>query len=347
MAASGPTFEALATAFRHRNFKPLYFFYGEESFLTEELEHLLTEHALASHERDFNLDILHGTECDAPTALVRCAGYPMMAERRVVIVRHFDKLKDNVRFTEYAKAPNPTAVVLLLCDGKPNLSQNPYRALKQHAEAFEAKPLYERQMPGWIDQRVKAVGREIEPQAVQMLAGFLGTDLRTTAVEIDKLLVYIGERRRITSDDVLRAGGHARAYNVFELQKAIGERRFEHAVEIAERMLQQASNRRSEALMMVAVLSGYLTKLWKLTLCQAERVPESQMAGRIGVNPFFLKEYLHTLNRYTLSDIEQAFAALLAADYELKGGSSREEHLVLILALRRIMQHQRGFSTPV
>ena len=50
MGKTGLNYEQLDTAFRHRNFKPLYFLYGEETFLMDELQAVLIEHALAAHE---------------------------------------------------------------------------------------------------------------------------------------------------------------------------------------------------------------------------------------------------------------------------------------------------------
>lgn len=341
MAKTGLSYEQLDTAFRHRNFKPLYFLYGEETFLMDELQEALIEHALAAHERDFNLDLVYGAEAEAAAVLGLCSAFPMMAERRVVVVRNFEQLKENRLFIAYAEKPNPAAVVLLMCKGKPNLAAHPYRALKQHAAWGEFKPLYDNQMPGWVQRRVKSLGYEIEPQAVQMLADYVGTTLRMAVSEIEKLITYAGERRRLTADDVVRASGQTREFNVFELQRALGEGRHDDAQRIGERLLGQASNTRGEALMIVSVLTGYFTKLWKLHACRAQRLPEREMAQRVGISPYFIKEYLFSLRRFSQPSLEQAFAALLAADYELKGGSRRDERLVMTLLLRRLASGTR------
>src|SRR5690606_1694221 len=102
---------------------------------------------------------------------------PMMAERRVVIVREFDQLSENRLFSSYAERANPSAVVLLVCSGKPNFTMHPYRALREHAVTSEFKPLDARKLPGWIDARIRSLGREIEPRALQMLADSVGSDL--------------------------------------------------------------------------------------------------------------------------------------------------------------------------
>lgn len=334
---AAPGFDDLAVAFRHGNFRPLYFLYGEEGFLMDELQALLIEHALAPHERDFNLDLFHGPEADARQVLAACMGYPVMAQRRVVVVRAFERLAENRSFVAYAAQPNPSAVVLLLCGGRPNLAAHPYRALREKAVAAEFRPLYERQVPGWIDRRVRGLGLRIEGGAAQMLAQAVGTDLRTLAGEIEKLRAYLGARTTITEQDVLEAGGHLREFNVFELQKAIGAGERDRAATIAARMLAQASNPRGEALMVVTMLTRYFLRLQKLSASLARGVPERQLARQIGVSPYFLKEYLFAVRRLGPAALRRAFAALLAADFELKGGSARDEGLVLLLVLDRIL----------
>jgi DNA polymerase III subunit delta len=335
--ATAVSFESLATAFRHRNFQPLYFFYGEESLLMDELQALLVEHALQEHERPFNLDVVHGPEADVRAVLAACASYPVMAERRVVIVRGFDRLAENRSFTSYAERPNPHAVVMLICSGKPNLSAHPYRALREHGVACEFKPLSQRQMPGWIDQRVRMHGYRIESGAAQMLSEQLGAGLQLADTEIEKLIAFAGERTTITESDVLHAGGQTRELNVFELQRALGQADRARALTIADRMIRQASNRRGEALMMVSVLAGYFTRLWKLSVCLGSRVAEKEMAGQIGVPPFAVAEYVLGFRKLGIESVRRGLEALLAADFELKGGSTRNEQLVLALVIERIL----------
>lgn len=333
---TGASFDDLATAFRHGRFAPLYFFYGEEGWFMDELQRLAVEHAVAPHERDFNLDVVFGPEAAAPAVLAQCAQFPMMAERRLVVVRGFEKLDDNALFKGYAEAPNPHTVVLLLCNSKPNTSAHPYRALKQHATWSEFQPLKDRQLPGWVEARFRERRVDTEAGAAQMLAEMAGADLRSLSAEVDKLITYVGDRRRVTRDDVLRAAGHSAEQNPFELQNAVAAGDVRRALTIADALLTQAGNRRGEALKIVGLLSAYVTKLWKLTGCLAAGVPEPQLAGQIGVPPFYVRDYVQAARRLGAPAIRRAFDALLAADIELKGGSHRDERLILTLALRRM-----------
>ncbi len=336
MAKGGLGLKELETRFRSGNFDPVYFVYGEEQYLIDQVQRLLIETALEPHERDFNLDIVYSPEVDTQSVLALCGSYPVMAQRRVVIVRQFEKLKQAEPFVGYVKQPNPSAVVVLACSSKPNLSKNPYRAIKAHAKWAEFKVLYERQIPGWIEQQVHNADREIAPDAVQMLAQLVGNNLQSLSAEIEKLITYAGTRKSIRKEDVLDVGGFSREFNVFELQKIVVAGRYAESVRMMDRMLQLSSNRRRTALMVIAVLATYFMKLRKLAEAQKRRMPEKAMAERIGVPVYFIKEYTGALRNLSAARIEEAFGALLAADFELKGGSHREEGLILTLLLRRL-----------
>jgi len=336
MASENPYIE-LKTAFRSRNFAPLYLLHGEERWFIDRLQEILLETALEPHEKDFNLDILYGNETDVRSALTACQAYPMMAERRVVIIRDFDRMKDNSLFKGLAEKPNPSCVVFLVCAGKPNMSRHPYRAIKSGGQAVEFKALFPSQVPRWIETLAKERGFALEARAIQMLAEYVGSSLASVGAELDKLATYVGDREVITAEDVVQASGQTRDYNVFELQRAIGQRQIDRALHITERLLQQSSNPTGESHMIVSILTAFFIKLWQLTALQAGRIPEKEMAKAIGVSPHFLRDYLSCLRRFDVPAIDRALFALRSADFELKGGSFRSDRLILNLLFRNIL----------
>ena len=311
--------------------------YGEEKYFIDQLQEVLLEQAIAPHEKDFNLDILYGAEVDAQIALGACRAFPMMAARRVVVIRDFDKMKGNSVFKVLGQQPNPACVVFLVCSGKPSLARHPYLALKKGGVAVEFKALYPNQVPSWTEQLAKDRGFGIESKAAHMLSDFVGPSLSSVAAELDKLAAFVGDREVITAEDIVQASGQTREFNVFELQRVVGEKRLEDAMRISERLLQQSSSSSAEANRVVSVLTSFFIKLWLLTGLQIARVPQNKMASSVGVSPYYLKEYLSSLRRYDRKALDNALSCLLAADYELKGGSQRSERLILDLLFRRIL----------
>ncbi len=335
MAAPIP-YEELRKAFEARKFEPLYLVHGEERWFIDSLQQTLVRHAIPEHERDFNQDILYGSDVDARAALSACQSYPMMAERRLVVIRDFDKMKENALFKALGEQPNPACIVFLVCSGKPNMTRHPYRALKGTARVAGFRALYANETARWIGVVAREKGYKLDQQAIHMLAEFVGTSLSAAAAELDKISTYAGERTEITADDVIQASGQTREFNVFELQRVVGNRDYDEALRISERLLQQSSNPQGECTRIVAILSSYFLKLWQLTGLQRTRIAENDMAKRVGLSPYILKGYLQALRKYDPRQIEGAISALTAADFELKGGSARSERMILHLLLRHV-----------
>ncbi len=334
MADALTTYDRYATAFRKKAFKPVYYFYGSEKHLVDKLQSLLIEQALEPHERDFNLTIVYGAEADAKAVVAECASYPVMAQRRVVLIRDFEQMPGNELFVAYTKNPNPTSIVLIVSSGKGNV--NPYRAIASAAESAKFEPLRDRHLPGWLTREVAERGHKLLPDAAQVLAALAGNDLRTLTNELDKLVDFVGDNNEIGADDVLEVAGHSREYNVFELQKQVERKNFNESARILDQMLQVSSNETAMAHMTVSVLSSYFNRLSKLAGCQDKGVSPVELAKTIGVPSWALKDYQAALNRFSARHREAAQSALLSADSELKGGSARDDRLILALLLRRL-----------
>lgn len=338
MAKKDTSADSIVAEFRSGDFKPLYFFYGDEGFFIDELQELLIRTALQPHEKDFNLDLFFGPEADARNVLAACASFPMMSERRVVVVRAFESLADNDLFTAYASGPNPAAIVLLICQNKPNLTKHPYRALNKHAVSVEFSALREWQMPKWLIQRAKKHGLQINEKAAQLLAHEIGTDLRAADNELQKLHVYAGERTTITENDVIEAAGQLREFSVFELQKAVGEIDRRRATAIIDKLLQQAGDERGEAIRIVNILSWYFQKLRLLAGVHAQNLSQEDRAKLLGgMSPYQLKEFKAASAKLGPQRIRRGLKYVLTADSELKGQSTLEPRLILLLTVGRIL----------
>src|SRR5208283_3822486 len=75
-----------------KKFAPVYFLCGEEELIIEECVHFLLANALEPEEKTFNCDILHASDTNASDIVSLANSFPMMAQRRVVIIKEFDKL---------------------------------------------------------------------------------------------------------------------------------------------------------------------------------------------------------------------------------------------------------------
>jgi DNA polymerase-3 subunit delta len=296
-------------------FAPVYLFYGSESLLMEEAIQRVIDAALPESARPFNLDFLSGADDDIREILARASAFPMMTERRVVVVRDADRFGERALelLAHYIEQPSPSTV-LLLAGTKPDLRRKAFVALKKKGVSRAFDELRDYQLPEWIDQRVKKRGGTIEGEAARLLATYVGSSLRDIENELDKLFLYTGERTAITRNDVAAVVGFSREYNVFEFQNAIGRRDAGRAVEILERMLEA-----NEPIpLIISSLTNYFAKLWLIgdQIRRGTKPPEVAALARIP--PYYLKDYLQALERYSAEEIEGSFHQLALADQQFK-----------------------------
>lgn len=322
MAKEGPTLDDLLAALAQRQFSPVYLFYGEEDFLIEEATDAVIEAALTTQERGFNLDKMYGAEADPRDVISHASSFPMMSERRVVVVREVEKLAQPELLADYIE--NPLAsTCLVLTSSKPDFRRKPFVTAKKHAFVLECKPLWDNQIPSWVARRVKKSGREISPEAASLLPAYLGSSLRDIVNALEKVYLYTGDRKMISADDVTAVVGVSREFGVFELQWAIGMKETQKATDILHHMLEQGE----QPVLIVAVLTRFFQTLWKLLDVRRRGVQGNQQYAQAGIFSY-AEKYSQAAGRFTMEEIEDAFIALAELDEQLKT-SAGGPHLLL------------------
>src|SRR6201992_1540442 len=105
-------------------------------------------------------------------------------------------------------------------DGRSKLA----KLLKEKAEMYTTKKLYDNQLPDWASELIRSKGYEITQKALLLLVDHIGNDLNRINNEVEKLLVNLAGRKQITEDEIEQYVGISKEYNVFELQDAFAKK---------------------------------------------------------------------------------------------------------------------------
>lgn len=326
LKVKGLPFNEVERSIRLKKFSPVYLFFGEEDFLIEQLIDLLIAQALDVSTKGFNLDVIDGGEVDTKQIILIACAYPMMSERRIVVVWDFDKLNDKEAILKYIEKPLETTSLVLICT-KPDFRLKVYKALEQSATLVGCSQLYEDKIPDWIMQRVGKLGKSITLEAAQLLLFHVGRALREIQNELDKLSIYVGKKNVIDIDDVSAVVGVSKQFNIFELQNAIGKQNLPDSFEILERMLEAGEKPTS----IIIMLAKYFQKLWLIQELYAGKNTEFQIAKDLEISPYYVNNYIDAAKRYTSNHIERCFTLLTETDEALKFSSSDEKLLMTLL----------------
>ena len=300
---------------------PLYLFIGKEDFLVDECVRQIIELLVPAEMRGFNLDVMYGSNSDAKDVVAHASSYPMMGDRRVVIVKEFEKLVIGETAKEIVANYLQhllESTCLVLISGDPDFRKRPFTELKKFAKIISCDQFYDNQVPAWIAARVRLKQKDASPEACRMLQAYVGNSLRSLDNEIDKLLIYIGERKEITGEDIAAVVGASKGFTVFDLQNCIGKKDMKESLTVLARMLEAGESPQ----LIIVMLTRFFTTLLRISELKQRRIPDSQFAAELRISPYFLKQYLEFYSNFSPSHVENGFRALLSADAELKSTTS-------------------------
>src|SRR5687768_16648617 len=159
----------------------VFFLFGEEEYLKEELATSLINAHLDAATRDFNLDQIRGSDATPEALASVIATPPMMAEWRVVVVREAQALAAAARtraVIENVLDRTPPGLALILVATLPDKAKAQiYERLKKQATAVAFPLLNTADVPGWLMARARADGYDLNPKAAQAMAAAIGAEL--------------------------------------------------------------------------------------------------------------------------------------------------------------------------
>ena len=334
-----------------REFVGAYCIYGEDDFLKERAVKELVGAAVEEGTRDFNLDSRQGGELDAETLGTLLSTPPMMAERRVVVVRDAASLRKEAKawldgYLERLSRREGVADVVLVLVYASGEKGKPDKALLARTLATDFAPLSWERLPRWIAHHASTeLGVPVTDAAAELLQQAVGNDLAALAAELDKLASYT-RGQEIDESAVAEVVGVRRGETLADFLDMVARRDAAGALALVPHILTQPKVNG------VTVVMALTTQTLALAWGEAA-LARGLSAGRLQGEYFnFLKSgggpytgrpwgdaaraWAATAALWDVPSLDAALDALLAADVALKDTrvSSDEQALAtLVLAL--------------
>ncbi len=300
-----------------------------------------------------NLTVLEGGQVTVDSLRPVCEAAPFLAERRLVIIRGLmqrfqaaprsarprsprsgRQVPDHQPLAEYLPTvPESTIVVMVDEEIRPG---NPlFKALSKQATVKSFPLLRDAALRTWVQRRVREEGGSIAPEAVDMLVQSVGSNLWAMAGEVDKLLLYAGQRR-IEPADVEKLVGYVQEANIFNLVDAIMESR----AAAAERALTRLLGHGAAPGFIVTMLARQLRLLILTREVASARTSPAALQSRLNLaSEFVARKLLQQARAYTMVRLKQAYSRLLQTDIDIKTSRYSPE-LALGLLVAELCQPQ-------
>ncbi|HMI87122.1 MAG TPA: DNA polymerase III subunit delta [Polyangiaceae bacterium] len=338
--------EAIAEA-KQGHTRPVYLLTGEEPYEIERVLSSLRGIVLSGALAAFNEEKLVAGEVSVDRVLSASRVAPMMAPRRLVVVRNLDRWESRAgeghdddtdgsatspldRLAEYAASPAPTTCLVLI-GGKIDGRRKLMNAGRKGGFLVTCEPLARGALPGFVTRETAARGHAISSDVADLLAEIAGPELGSVADAIERLSLYVGPAQPVTEDAIAACLIRLRQSTVWELVNAVGRRE----LGVALATLDDVYDARDRGLRLVGLLAWSLRQLIKFESAARGGASPEEAARRAGAPPFKARELAGQVRRLGAPELERWLVLLADADLELKG-SKRPPRATLESTLMRM-----------
>ncbi|MDW8320672.1 MAG: DNA polymerase III subunit delta [Armatimonadota bacterium] len=275
-------------------------------------------------------------EANLSAVLAEAMSIPAFSSRRVVMVRGVQHLK--------------SVEVDTLSEAIPRLLESTCLVLYTHAESeeeerkgaavpakllnvvekygtvIECKPLTASGFEGWLQARLQEADKRMTREAVERFTFLTAASTLVAESELQKLILYVGERTAIEREDVEAVVSRTVEAQVFKLVDAIAVRDVAAAMRLLQDVLSAGGRAEAVVPRLMVLIARHLRLLWQMRLQIEQGESASQwfpsdpnLAQLLSRQPFLKRSLSEQAQRLSLREIRIAFDRLHQADRVLKG----------------------------
>jgi DNA polymerase III subunit delta len=332
---------------------PIYLVIGTERLLSARVIAALRECVIGGHDLGLNEEHLVAGETTAQQVLAAARTLPMMAPRRLVLVRECDRWEPTGKakatkgtapldvLAAYADDPTPSTVLVLQAT-KLDARRRLVTAAKKADYLIPCDAPPAGALPAWLAGAAKERGKQLAPGVGQLLVELIGADLTALDDAIERLALYVGNEESISEDAVGECIVQVKPSTVWELVDAVGRRDRGAAL----RSLSKVYDPQDRGLRLLGVLAWSTRQLVRFDSARRAGLAPAEAAKQAGVPPFKAQSLGAQLQRLTPGELERWLQILARVDLDLKGGSRRPPRPTLEAAIIEMCGRAKSASLP-
>ncbi|MBQ7652842.1 MAG: DNA polymerase III subunit delta [Clostridia bacterium] len=248
--------------------------------------------------------------------LDKAESFPLLSEKRVVVLREFSRLSDVDKgyLEKYAADPTPTTVFVLV--GETFKSVKGYelvdcnvsdRAVVKEAIVFEMKNL----------------GCFVTPAAINLLMDYCDEDMGKITSECVKLSSYVGKGGTVDVPDVEVCVTPDVSYKIYQLGDLVSNGKYAETYELVAKLGVEPTT-------LLATLTKYYRNVFYAKIYKGD---SADLANYLKIKPYPLSLAAKTAKNYSAVALLNLLKLLYELEYKIKSGvTSGEEAMELAIA---------------
>ena len=314
---------------RTGNFKQAYLLYGDEAYLKQQYKHNL-EKALNPDGDTMNFNHYEGKSIDIRQLIDLCETLPFFADRRVILLEDTGFFKNKCEeLADYMKEL-PEYLCMIFVESEVDKRSRMYKAVKACGRITEFKSQDEKTLMRWAAGLLGKAGKKITQRDMELLLTKTGTDMGNLRMELEKLITYTGDRNVVTRADIQEVCTTQTQNKIFDMVRAVTEKNQKRALDLYYDLL----TLKEPPMRILFLLAKQFRQLLLVKEYTEEGVAQPEMASRLGVPSFVVRNIASCARSYRISELRQAVTDFVDAEEAVKTGRLQDVLSVELLIVK-------------
>ncbi|MGD0576808.1 MAG: DNA polymerase III subunit delta [Candidatus Staskawiczbacteria bacterium] len=300
----------------------IYFLYGEDSYRSKRKLEEIIEGYKKVHKSGLNLIYINAKEKDFADFYSNFKIASMFVEKKLIVLKNvFENAKFQEEFLEDIKSlENLKDIVVVYEDCTADQRTKFFKALQKYAKCQEFEYLTPLNLKKWINVEFEKNKVKINPDALDLLAEFVRTDLWQMANEINKLSNY-KRGNVIKKEDVELLVKPNIQNDIFKTIEALAGKNKKQALNLLHKHLDEGE----VPLYLISMITYQFRNLLIIKELIEKRVPYQAIAKKSGLHPFVVQKTFYACNQFSLAELKKIYRKIFQADSDIKTGKIEAE----------------------
>lgn len=242
----------LGREIKEETLSPLFFLYGEETFLAHQFVRELKDALISPDLQNYNLERFHLEDSSWMDIIDLARTIPFFfSPWQIIVVEILEGEKDTVSpkeeriLKDYFSSPSSKTVLVIIFAGKIRKNHsllNFFSSLPLSVVCLrELKPLKEKALFAWMDKKFGSYGKRATAEAKKRLEEIIGNDLWRLDNELEKLVTFVDEKNVIDVDDVNQVSYWVKTFLEWELSNSLEKASFEQCLVVLNNLFKEGT----------------------------------------------------------------------------------------------------------
>lgn len=312
---------------------PIYLWHGEDRFLIQEGIRVLKSFYFMSDPSGSGIEVVNANEM-TPEEIVERANTMSFFANRLVVVEEVSYFKEGQTsdlepLMKYIASPNLSTCLLFIAESV-HRGRKLYKALDRAGEILEfCPPKRTTDWLAWIQSELIVRGKSMDTQVASFFLEWAGHQSGVLSQELDKLVVYIGERPTITVEDIKGITTRTIEASIFDLLDAVAVQSSVKALETLDEVL-----RKEHPLKVLTIMVRQIRLLLGCIALRERGGNTSEAPLALGISPFEAQKIWHQSVRLSTKKLVKALKECLNTDLAMKSGGGDPGQLLEMMIVK-------------